>query len=261
MIFDYHLLKGSIVTSTLGIIGAGMIGGTLARLATAAGLDIVIANSRGPETLADLVAELGPRARAATAEDAALAGDLVVVTVPLNAYAALPAKALARKTVLDTLNYYPERDGRIASLDTDESTTSELVQRHLADSRVVKAFNNLAFFSLANLARPSGSPERSALPIAGDDADANAEAADLLDRLGFDAVDTGTLAESWRFEPGTPVYVQPYSPGPIPDGLDREQAFGWLTATQAAPVPAARVKELVAAAVRGKAGGVLPPAA
>ncbi|GAA1673038.1 NAD(P)-binding domain-containing protein [Glycomyces endophyticus] len=248
------------MTRTLGIIGAGMIGSNLARLAVAAGLDVVIANSRGPETLADLVAELGPRARAATAEDAALAGDLVVATIPLNAYETLPAKALADKTVLDTLNYYPQRDGRIAVLDANERTTSELVQRHLAHSRVVKAFNNLAFFSIANLARPSGSPERSALPIAGDDAAANAEAAALLDLLGFDAVDTGSLADSWRSEPGTPVYVQPYSPGPAPEGLDREALFAWLAAVPADPVPTARVEALVAAAVRGQAGGTFPGA-
>jgi predicted dinucleotide-binding enzyme len=246
------------MTKTLGLIGAGMIGGTVARLAIAAGIDVVVANSRGPETLAELVAGLGDRARAATAEEAAEAGDLVVVSVPLSAYEQLPAKALAGRTVLDTINYYPQRDGRVAVLDANESTTSELVQRHLTDSRVVKAFNNITFFSLGDLSRPSGAADRSALPIAGDDAGAKGEAAALLDVLGYDAVDLGGLAESWRSEPGTPVYVDPYMPGPIPEGLNGEQAFGWLMSTPSTPVAAARVKELLDAAVRGTAGGVFP---
>jgi predicted dinucleotide-binding enzyme len=246
------------MTKTLGIIGAGMIGGTVARLAITAGIDVVVANSRGPETLAELVADLGGRARAATAEEAAEAGDLVVVSVPLSAYERLPAKALAGRTVLDTINYYPQRDGRFAVLDANGSTTSELVQRHLADSRIVKAFNNITFFSLGDLARPTGAADRTALPIAGDDAGAKGEAAALLDALGYDAVDLGGLAESWRSEPGTPVYVEPYMPGPIPEGLDREQAFGWLMSTPSTPVAAAQVKELLDAAVRGTAGGVFP---
>lgn len=177
----------------------------MARLAVAAGLDVVLSNSGGPESLADLVAELGPRARAATPAEAAEAGDLVVVSIPLGAYEKIPAEPLAGKIVIDTLNYYPERDGRVAELDANELTTSELVQRHLADSRVVKAASNIVSSQLFSLARPSRAPDRSAMPIAGDDAAAKAEVVELLDILGYDVVDIGTLADSWRSEPGTPA--------------------------------------------------------
>ncbi|MFI7635417.1 NADPH-dependent F420 reductase [Nonomuraea sp. NPDC049400] len=191
------------MTKTLGLIGAGMIGGALARLAVAAGLDVVLSNSRGPDSLAGLLTELGGQARAATPAEAAESGDLVVATVPLHAYDRLPAAALAGKTVIDTMNYYPERDGRIAELDADELTSSALVQRHLAGSRVVKAFNNIDFHRLLTSARPAGAPDRSTLPIAGDDPAAKAEAVALLDALGYDAVDIGTLADSWRSELGS----------------------------------------------------------
>ncbi|CAM5270398.1 hypothetical protein SAURM35S_05674 [Streptomyces aurantiogriseus] len=189
------------MTKTLGIIGAGMIGSTLARLAVDAGLSVVLSNSRDPETLSDLVSELGSRARAATPAEAAQAGDLVVATIPLVAYDKLPAAALAGKTVIDTMNYYPDRDGHIAELDSDELTSSALVQRHLADSHVVKACNNIFFRSLLTLARPADAPDRSALPIAGDDPTAKTDAAELLDTLGYDTVDIGTLADSWRSGP------------------------------------------------------------
>lgn len=238
----------------LGLIGTGMIGGTLARLAVAAGVDVVLSNSRGPESLAGLVTELGEHAHAATPAEAAKA-DLVVATIPLNAYAKLPADALAGKIVIDTMNYYPQRDGNIAELDSNELTSSELVQRHLSESTVVKAFNNISFFNLGNLA---GAPDRSALPIAGDNPSAKAEVAKLLDTLGFDAVDIGALADSWRSEPETPVYVQPYTPGRPPEGLSQEDAFRWLVETPGTTVPAGRVKELTESAVRGRAGGKFP---
>jgi predicted dinucleotide-binding enzyme len=242
------------MTKTLGFIGAGNIGGALARLAVAAGLDVVISNSRGPETLADLVAELGPQARAATPAEAARAGDLVVATVPLGAYTQLPAAALAGRTVIDTLNYYPDRDGRIAELDAGEQTSSALVQRHLADSQVVKAFNNIDFQRLFTSARPAGADDRSALPVAGADAAAKARVVELLDVLGYDAVDIGTLADSWRSEPGTPVYVRPYMAA-RPEGLTQEEMGRWFFETPGVPVPADTVRELVDAAVRPSATG------
>src|SRR3954470_14161863 len=158
--------------TTIGIIGSGHIGSTVARLAIDAGHDVVLSNSRGPETLTDLVDELGPHARAATAADAAAAGDIVVVTVPLKAYRAVPVEPLRGTVVIDTNNYYPQRDGQIADLDDESTTTSELLQAHLPESRVVKAFNNINFAMLAELARPAGDPDRSVLAIAGDDADA-----------------------------------------------------------------------------------------
>ncbi|RDI66951.1 NADPH-dependent F420 reductase [Nocardia pseudobrasiliensis] len=240
---------------TLGLIGSGQIGSALARLAVDAGVNVVLSNSRGPGSLAEKVAELGERVRAATPVEAARS-DIVVATIPLKGYTALPAAALAGKTVIDTMNYYPDREGHIAELDTRELTSSALVQRYLAGSRVVKAFNTIDSHRLVTLARPSGAADRSALPIAGDHAAAKAQAAHLLDLLGYDAVDIGTLAESWRSEPQTPLY-QPYLPEP-PEGMSYEQAQRWFLETPGVPVPASRVEELAAAAVRGPVGGVTP---
>ena len=198
--------------TTVGIIGSGQIGGTVARLSVAAGHAVVLSNSRGPETLAELVAELGPLATAGTAAQAAEAGDLVVVSVPVKAFGDLPVKPLAGKPVLDTGNYYPQRDGNLPELDTGALTSSELLQRYLAEAHVVKVFNNILFRHLRWLARPSGADDRSALPIAGDSEQAKAAVTAFLDSIGYDAVDAGPLADSWRQEPGTPVYGSPYGP-------------------------------------------------
>src|SRR5947207_732246 len=192
------------VMTTIGFIGSGMIGGTVARLSVAAGHRVVLSNSRGPETLQELVAELGSLATAATAGQAAEAGDLVVVSVPVKAIAEIPAKPLAGKPVLDTGNYYPQRDGQLEELDTGTLTSSGLLQRYLPDAHVVKVFNNIYFKHLQSLARPSGADDRTALPIAGDDQAAKAAVTAYLDSIGYDAVDTGPLTESWRQEPGTP---------------------------------------------------------
>lgn len=239
------------MTKTLGLIGSGMIGGTLARLAITAGLEVVLSNSRGPESLADLVTELGDRARAASPAEAAEAGDLVVATIPLHAYDKLPASALTGKTVIDTMNYRSSRDGHIAELDSNKLTASELVQRHLVGSQVVKAYNNIVFHHLLALTRPSGAADRSALPIAGDDAAAKAEVARLLDTLGYDTVDMGTLADSWRSAPTTPVYCAPYMPTP-PEGLEQGELRRWIFQSAAIPAPAGRIRELVDSAVRGQ---------
>lgn len=198
---------------TLGLIGSGLIGSTVARLAVAAGYDVVLSNSRGPGTLQDLVAELGPHARAATPAEAAEAGDLVVVTIPLKAYQDVPAAPLAGKVVIDTGNYYPQRDGQIAELDSGATTSSELVQRHLADAKLVKGFNHIYFRHLAELARPSGAPDRTALAIAGDDPTARQAVREFFDGIGYDTVDAGPLAEGWRFQPGTPAYGVVYAGG------------------------------------------------
>jgi predicted dinucleotide-binding enzyme len=198
--------------TTVGIIGSGMIGGTVARLSVAAGHRVVLSNSRGPETLTELVAELGPLATAATAGQAAEAGDLVVVSVPVKAFAEIPAKPLAGKPVLDTGNYYPQRDGQVEELDTGALTSSGLLQRYLPDAHVVKVFNNIYFKHLQSLARPSGADDRTALPIAGDDQAAKQQVTAYLDSIGYDAVDAGPVAESWRQEPGTPAYGTPYGP-------------------------------------------------
>ncbi|WP_461032171.1 NADPH-dependent F420 reductase [Streptomyces mayteni] len=229
--------------TTLGLIGSGNIGGTVARLAVAAGLDVVVSNSRGPETLTGLVSELGDHARAGTTEEAARDGDIVVVSIPLKAYRQLPVEPLAGKVVLETLNYYPTRDGQFPELDAGDATSSELVQRHLAGAKVVKVFNNIFFGHLLDYARPSGSTERGALPIAGDDAAAKKAAAELLDALGWDAVDVGSLADSWRFEPGTPAYGAPYMADPSV-GLEG------LATDPGTVAPSEKVRGAVAAAQR-----------
>ena len=204
--------------TTVGFIGSGRIGGTVARLSVAAGHRVVLSNSRGPETLKDLVDELGPLARAATGEQAAAAAEIVVVAIPLRAYRSVPADPLAGKTVIDADNYYPQRDGHIAELDSGSLTSSELLQRYLAASRVVKAFNNIYYRHLLSLARPAGAADRSFLPIAGDDPGAKQAVAAFLDSIGYGTVDAGSLAESWRQEPGTPVYGTPYGPFEQPEG-------------------------------------------
>lgn len=194
--------------TTLGIIGAGQIGSNVAKAAVAAGYDVVISNSRGPQTLTDLIAELGSKARAATAEEAGAAGDFVLVAVPLGKYTNVPVEPLAGKVVMDANNYYPQRDGRIEALDRNESTTSELLQAHLPTSKVVKAFNNIPAADITKDGLPTGAENRRALPIAGNDPEANAYVADFLDAIGFDSVDLGPLSESWRVERDTPAYVK-----------------------------------------------------
>jgi 8-hydroxy-5-deazaflavin:NADPH oxidoreductase len=191
---------------TIGFIGAGNIGGQVARLAVANGYNVVVSNSRGPETLASLIAELGPKAHAATPVDAAKAGDIVVVSVPLKNYKAVPVEPLKGKIVIDTNNYYPERDGHIRELDDESTTTAELLQAHLPTSKVVKAFNHIYAAQLTTDGRPAGTPKRRALVIAGDDRDAKDAVTRLLDRFGFDTVDAGPLKEGWRIQRDTPGY-------------------------------------------------------
>jgi predicted dinucleotide-binding enzyme len=188
--------------TTWGFIGSGNIGTTVARLAVAAGHDVVLSNSRGPETLADLVDDLGPHARAATPAEAAEAGDVVVVTIPLRNYLQVPTEELRGEIVIDTMNYYPQRDGNIAELDDESTTSSELLAAHLPDSRVVKGFNNIFFQHLAALPRATGADERSALAIAGDEHEAKV-VSEYLDQIGYDTVDLGPLSEGWRTQPDT----------------------------------------------------------
>jgi predicted dinucleotide-binding enzyme len=192
--------------ATIGFIGAGHIGSQLARLAVANGFDVVLSNSRGADTLAGLVKELGPRARAGTVDEAARAGDIVVVTIPLKNCRSVPVEPLAGKVVIDTNNYYPQRDGHIRELDDESTTTSELLQGHLPRSKVVKAFNHIYAAELTTHGQPRGTPNRRALCIAGDDAGAKANVSQLIDRFGFDTVDAGALREGWRIQRDTPGY-------------------------------------------------------
>jgi len=200
--------------TTWGFIGSGNIGTTVARLAVAAGHDVVLSNSRGPETLAAVVDDLGPHARAATPAEAAGAGDVVVVTIPLGHYRQVPVDELVGKIVIDTMNYYPQRDGNIAALDDESTTSSELLQAHLSGSRVVKGFNNIFFQHLAALPRATGAQDRSALAIAGDDHEAKEIVRARLDEIGYDTVDLGPLSEGWRTQPDTAAYGVMYAVNP-----------------------------------------------
>ncbi|SOD73210.1 hypothetical protein SAMN05892883_2501 [Jatrophihabitans sp. GAS493] len=215
--------------TTWGFIGSGHIGSTVARLAVAAGHDVVMSNSRGPDTLAELVDGLGEHARAVTATQAAELGDVVVVTIPFKNYPQVPVAELAGKTVIDTMNYYAQRDGHFADLDADSVTSSELLQAHLPGSQVIKCFNNIYFQHLRDLPRPAGSADRSALSIAGDDAASKHRFAEVLNAIGYDAVDHGPLSEGWRMQPGTPAYGLMYA-------ADEQDWAGGAQAADAAEV-------------------------
>ncbi|HEX4442692.1 MAG TPA: NAD(P)-binding domain-containing protein [Galbitalea sp.] len=192
--------------TTIGFIGSGHIGSSVAKAAIRQGYDVVMSNSRGPETLSDLVAQLGPNASAATRADAASRGDFVVVSVPLRAALDTPVAELAGKVVLDTNNYYFERDGHIAEIDNHELTVTGLLQRHLVDSKVAKAFNHIQFDQILSHAAPNGTPGRRALATASDSPEAIDLVTNFFDRVGFDTVVIGPLSESWRIDRDTPGY-------------------------------------------------------
>jgi predicted dinucleotide-binding enzyme len=191
----------------IGIIGAGHIGTALATKFSELGYDVIISNSRGPETLAGLVEQLGPRVTAATADEAGAAGDIVVVTVPLKALSEVPVAPLAGKIVLDTNNYYWERDGRIPTLDEGRTTTSRLLQDHLPESKVAKAFNHIGFEAIVTDGTPEGTANRRALATASDFPEAAELVTRIYDEFGFDTVNVGGLDESWRVERDQPAYV------------------------------------------------------
>jgi predicted dinucleotide-binding enzyme len=183
----------------IGIIGSGRIGGTAARLFVQSGHEVAIANSRGPDSLADLVGELGENARAATVDEAADFGEVVLEAIPFGRYGELPADHLAGKIVIDADNYYPARDGHIDELDSDRTTSTELIARHLEGARMVKAFNTINAGELASDGRPDAPrEERLALFVAGDDEDAKRVVSRLIEDIGYAPVDSGSLAEGGR---------------------------------------------------------------
>jgi predicted dinucleotide-binding enzyme len=192
----------------IGIIGAGNIGATAAKLFAKAGHEVAISNSRGPESLRDVVAELGERARASTVEDAAKFGDVVLVSIPFGKYQSLPPAPFHGKVVIDSNNYYPERDGHFAALDRGETTSSELLAEHLLGARIVKGFNTIWSEHLKTQGDTRLPLEdRRAIFIAGDDAEAKEIVAKLIEEIGFAAVDIGSLREGGaRQQPGTAVY-------------------------------------------------------
>jgi predicted dinucleotide-binding enzyme len=214
----------------IGIIGAGRIGGTLTRRLTALGHEVSVANSRGPETLADLAAETG--AKPVSVQDAARFGEVVVVTIPEKNIPDLPRdlfSGVPESVVVDTGNYYPrQRDGRIDGIEAG-LTESRWVAKQL-NRPVIKAFNNIYAEHLLKLGKPKGTPGRIALPVAGDDQRAKAIVLQLIDELGFDGVDAGSLDESWRQQPGTPVYAKDFDAAGVRRALSeasRERKPEW----------------------------------
>ncbi len=191
----------------IGIIGAGYIGRTLAKLAAVHGDEVMISNSRGPQTLISTAS--ATKSKAGTVEEAAAFGDIVIMAIPFRNRDQLPAAALAGKIVADANNYYPHRDGAIPELDQRRTTTSEMIAALMPSARVVKAFNAILAVDLEVDGRPAGFPDRHALPIAGDDPEAKRVVAEFQDRIGYDVLDAGSLAESWRFERAKPGYCVP----------------------------------------------------
>jgi len=193
--------------TTIGILGSGHVGSNLAQAAIAHGYDVVLSNSQGPETLAGLVGDLGPRARAATPAEAAAAGDFAIVAIPLTAIDQVPVEPLAGKVVIATINYFPQRYGHVPEIDSGATTAPGLLQAHLPASRVVRAFSMINAAEMSGDGHPAGDPKRRALALAGDDPAAKQLVASLYDEFGFDAVDIGGLDESWRIEAGQPAFV------------------------------------------------------
>jgi 8-hydroxy-5-deazaflavin:NADPH oxidoreductase len=192
--------------TTIGFIGSGHIGGSIARAALGKGYRVVMSNSRGPETLAELVADLGEGASAASGVDAASAADFVVVTIPLKAEFSIPVGPLAGKVVIDTDNYYFARDGHIQEIDDNELTVSGFLQRHLVGAKVAKGFNHIKSTEILSDAVPSGTPGRRALATASDFPEAVELVTQFFDEIGFDAVNIGPLSESWRIDRDMPGY-------------------------------------------------------
>ena len=193
--------------TTIGVIGAGHIGRSFSLAAIAKGYEIVIANNSGPETLGELVAELGPSASAATAADAAATGEFAILAIPLSGATALPVEPLAGKVVLTTCNYFAKRDGPITEIDSGELTVPQYLRARMPTSKLVRAFNHLDAAAIASDGTPAGTPNRRALGYAGDDPGAKQLAADLYEEFGFDAVEVGGLADAWRLDVDQPAFV------------------------------------------------------
>ena len=226
----------------VGIIGAGRMGQALATRCAIAGHQVTISNSRGPHTLAGVVAALEGNVRAGTVAQAVQLGEVVAIAIPLPAVLDLPAAPFTGRIVVDATNYYPEPDRRLQELDADLTTSSELLASTLPGAAVVKAFNTIYFRRLLDDSQPNlPATQRLAIPVAGDDVDAKRTVIDLIDQLGFTAVDTGTLAESRRQQPGSSLY----------------QAFAKARAA-GETLTASRARQLLAAAPEGHAVPDLP---
>jgi 8-hydroxy-5-deazaflavin:NADPH oxidoreductase len=193
--------------TTIGIIGSGHVGSNLAKAAIAHGYDVVLSNSQGPKSLADLVSELGPRASAATPAEASAAGDFAIVAIPLATIDQVPVEPLAGKVVIATINYFPQRLGHVPEIDNGTTTAPGLLQAHLPTSKVVRAFSMIDAGDMSGDGHPEGDPKRRALALAGDDPAAKQLVAGLYNEFGFDALDIGGIDESWRIDAGQPAFV------------------------------------------------------
>jgi len=193
--------------TTIAIIGSGHVGSNLAKAAVAHGYRVVLSNSQGPDSLADLVSELGPRASAATPAEASAAGDFAIVAIPLTTIDQVPVEPLAGKVVIATINYFPQRLGHVREIDDGTTTAPGLLQAHLPESRVVRAFSMIDAADMSGDGHPEGDPKRRALALAGDDPAAKRLVAGLYNEFGFDALDIGGLDESWRIDAGQPAFV------------------------------------------------------
>jgi len=207
----------------IGIIGAGFVGRAVAKQAIKAGHQVMLSNSRGPQTLFSLKPMIG--CETGTATEAAIFGEIVVIAVPLTAIGQLPVAELAGKAVIDAVNYYPERDGQVAELDQQTTTTSEYLAGFLPQSKITKAFNAIQMTDLETDGLPAGDPERRALPLAGDDKATKQIIISLYDAFGFDAVDAGALSEGWRFQRAMPSYCVRMTKGELERVLAQAQRF------------------------------------
>lgn len=200
----------------IGLIGTGHLGSTLARYFIAAEHKVALSNSRDPQSLQPFARELGDGARVATAEEAAGFGDVVVVAIPLRNYEQVPVGPTAKKTVIDANNYYAQRDGHYPQLDDDSTTSSEMLQAHLPDASVVKAFNAMRWDHLRDLSRPGGALTRYGIPVSGNDDAAKLTVIGLIDEMGFEPVDAGDLAHGGRkHQPGAPVFTADLTAGEL----------------------------------------------
>jgi predicted dinucleotide-binding enzyme len=193
--------------TTIAIIGSGHVGSSLAKAAIAHGYDVVLSNSQGPDSLAGLVWDLGSHAQGATPAEAAAAGEFAIVAIPITTIDQVPVEPLAGKVVIATINYFPQRNGHIAEIDNGTTTVPGVLQAHLPDSQVVRAFSMIDAADMSEDGHPAGDPKRRALALAGDDPGARQMVAKLYDEFGFDTVDLGGLAESWRVDPGQAAFV------------------------------------------------------